>query len=86
MVNGRKAIKIRKATPIRRGLKRVQTGRPIIQAGINVGKRPAQARARGRPVPPDQLGFFSGKALPITKKGRRIGSDFDSIGGGMTGF
>ena len=86
MVNGRSAVKIRRATPIRSGLKRVQTGRPIVKAGLAVGKRPARARARGRPTPPDQLGFFSGKALPITKKGRRAGSDFDSIGGGMTGF
>ena len=86
MVNGRKAIVVRKTTPIRSGLRRVQTGRPIIKAGLAVGKRRARARARGQPVPPDQLGFFSGKALPITKKGRKVGSDFDSIGGGMTGF
>ena len=86
MVNGKRAIKIRRATPIRSGLKRVQTGRPIIKAGLRVGNRNLRAQQSGRPVPPDQLGFFSGKALPITKKGRRAGSDFDSIGGGMTGF
>ncbi len=87
MVNGRRAIKIRKArTPIKSGLRRVQTGRPIIKAGLAVGKRNIRAQKSGRPVPPDQLGFFSGKALPITKRGRRLGSDFDSIGGGMTGF
>ncbi len=86
MVNGRSAIKIRRATPIRSGLKRVQTGRPIIKAGLAVGKRRARAKSRGQPVPPDQLGFFSGKALPITRKGRKVGSDFDVVGRGMSGF
>jgi hypothetical protein len=86
MVNGRHAIKIRRATPIRSGLRKVQTGRPIIKAGLAVGKRRARARARGQPVPPDQLGFFSGKALPITRKGRKVGSDFDVVGRGMSGF
>lgn len=64
--------------PIRRGLKRVQSGRPIIQAGRNVGKRNVRAQQSGRPTPPDQLGFFSGKAmtgLNNTKTGRKA-TDF----------
>ncbi len=69
MVNGR---------PIRRGLRKAQRGNPIIKAGIKVGKRPARARARGRVTPPDQLGFFSGKALPL-KSRKGFGSDFSVV-------
>jgi len=66
-------------------IRKASQGRPIVKAGLSVGNRPSRARARGKLTPPDQLGFFSGKALPITKKGRRVGSDFDVVGKGMTG-
>ena len=68
MVNGK---------PIRRGLKRVQTGRPILKAGKNLGKRNIRAQKSGRPVPPDQLGFFSGKAMKGMNNTRRTGKATD---------
>jgi len=72
MVNGK---------PIRAGLKRVQTGRPILKAGKNLGKRNIRAQKSGRPVPPDQLGFFSGKAMKGMNNTRKTGraTDFSIV-------
>lgn len=67
--------------PIRRGLKRVQSGRPIIQAGRNVGKRNLKAQKSGRPTPPDQLGFFSGKSMSGMNSTKKMGraTDFSIV-------
>jgi len=67
--------------PISRALKRVQTGRPIVQAGKNLGKRNLKAQKSGRPVPPDQLGFFSGKAMKGMNNTRKTGraTDFSIV-------
>lgn len=67
--------------PIARGLKRVQTGRPIAQAGRNVGKRNLKAQKSGRPVPPDALGFFSGKGMRGMNSTKKMGraTDFSVV-------
>jgi hypothetical protein len=52
--------------------------RPILRAGTKVATRRQIAQARGRPVPPDQLGFFSGGVRP-QRTTRRFGTDFDVL-------
>ena len=62
------------------GNKRTIKGRPILRAGRNVGKRNVQAQKSGRPVPPDQLGFFSGKSMGVkNKRGVGRATDFSIV-------